>query len=127
MTKIKEARLLVGMSQAQVCRELGIPRRTLQDWEYGTNNPPPYVEKLVIDKLLERIKYCEIRWETEADCVQNKERHGFSCWVIDPDEPEKGLQFYWFVECNEVGKVSNQIVWKIQRLLNMGFKIKFVW
>ena len=54
MTTIKEARQAAGLSQQGVTDTLGIPRRTLQDWETGKRTPPGWAEALVIEKL-ERI------------------------------------------------------------------------
>lgn len=54
MITIKEARQLAGLSQQGVTDALGIPRRTLQDWESGKRTPPVWAEALVVEKL-ERI------------------------------------------------------------------------
>lgn len=51
MTTIKEARQAAGLSQQGVTDTLGIPRRTLQDWETGKRTPPGWAEALVIEKL----------------------------------------------------------------------------
>lgn len=54
MKTIKEARQAAGLTQQGVTDTLGIPRRTLQDWESGKRTPPGWAEALVIEKL-ERI------------------------------------------------------------------------
>lgn len=54
MATIKEARQAAGLSQQGVTDALGIPRRTLQDWETGKRTPPGWAEALVVEKL-ERI------------------------------------------------------------------------
>lgn len=51
MKPIKEARQAAGLSQQGVTDALGIPRRTLQDWEAGKRTPPEWAEALVIEKL----------------------------------------------------------------------------
>ena len=51
MTTIKEARKAAGLSQQGVTDTLGIPRRTLQDWETGKRSPPGWAEAMVIEKL----------------------------------------------------------------------------
>ena len=51
MTTIKEARKAAGLSQQGVTDTLGIPRRTLQDWETGKRTPPGWAEALVVEKL----------------------------------------------------------------------------
>lgn len=54
MTRIKEARLNAGLTQAKMSEVFEIPKRTIENWETGKRNPPAYVEKLVIREL-ERI------------------------------------------------------------------------
>ena len=54
MSTIREARKAAGLSQQGVTDALGIPRRTLQDWEAGRRTPPGWAEALVVEKL-ERI------------------------------------------------------------------------
>ena len=51
MKTIKEARKAAGLSQQGVTDTLGIPRRTLQDWETGKRTPPGWAEALVVEKL----------------------------------------------------------------------------
>ncbi len=51
MSRIKEARLNAGLTQEQMTSVLGIPRRTVQNWEKGVAKPPEYVERLVIAEL----------------------------------------------------------------------------
>ena len=51
MTTIRDARKAAGLSQQGVTDALGIPRRTLQDWEAGKRTPPEWAEALVIEKL----------------------------------------------------------------------------
>lgn len=51
MTTIKEARQAAGLTQQGVTDTLGIPKRTLQDWESGKRTPPGWAEALVIEKL----------------------------------------------------------------------------
>ncbi len=50
---IKEARHLSGLSQAEMAKVLEIPRRTIEEWEANRRKPPTYVEKLIIEKLLQ--------------------------------------------------------------------------
>lgn len=49
---IKEAREYVGLTQKQVFQYLGIPIRTLQNWENGVRVCPLWCENLIIEKLL---------------------------------------------------------------------------
>lgn len=50
---IKEARTKAGLTQKEVSDLLGIPLRTIENWESGQRKCPDYVERLVIDKLIE--------------------------------------------------------------------------
>lgn len=58
MNKIKEARIAAGLSQKRMAEMMGIPRRTIENWESGVNTPPKYVERLVVQEL-ERVKKIE--------------------------------------------------------------------
>lgn len=49
---IKEARIAANLTQRQLSDLLEIPLRTVENWEGGKSNPPAYVEKLVIEKLI---------------------------------------------------------------------------
>lgn len=49
---IKEAREEAGLTQKQVHDLVGVPIRTLQNWENGVRVCPQYVEDLLIEKLL---------------------------------------------------------------------------
>lgn len=48
---IKDARKAAGLTQQQMSDMTGIPKRTIQNWEGGINEPPKWVSNLVIDKL----------------------------------------------------------------------------
>ena len=50
---IKEARIEVGFTQKQVQDLIGIPIRTLQNWEAGVRKCPDYIERLVVEKIFE--------------------------------------------------------------------------
>ena len=49
---IKEARKSVGITQRTLSELLEIPLRTIEDWDSGKRNPPRYVEKLIVEKIL---------------------------------------------------------------------------
>lgn len=54
--KIKAARIAARLTQAQVYELLGIPLRTLQDWENDRRKPPEWVERLIIKELKKAAK-----------------------------------------------------------------------
>lgn len=49
--KIRELRKLAGMTQEEFGTYLGIPRRTVQNWEGGKNQCPEYLQDLIEYKL----------------------------------------------------------------------------
>lgn len=49
---IEEARRSRGLSRNDIVKWLGIPYRTLQNWENGERKCPPYIEKLIVEKIL---------------------------------------------------------------------------
>lgn len=49
--KIKEARQKAGLTQAQMSTVLGIPKRTIEDWETEKIKPRAWAENLVVEKL----------------------------------------------------------------------------
>lgn len=51
MTTIRDARKAAGLSQQGVTDALGIPKRTLQDWEAGKRTPPGWAENLIVREL----------------------------------------------------------------------------
>jgi len=44
---IKEIRALTGLSQVKFCKQYGIPRRTLENWESGETIAPTYTVSLL--------------------------------------------------------------------------------
>lgn len=48
MSKIKEERLRLGLTQHQFADLTSIPFRTIQNWEGGQSKCPDYVEKLLL-------------------------------------------------------------------------------
>jgi len=50
-TRIKSARKASGISQLAMSKRLGIPTRTIEDWEAGKSHPSDWVINLVVDKL----------------------------------------------------------------------------
>lgn len=48
---IKEARLQAGLTRVQMSELLGIPIRTIQDWELDKRVPSEWVKRLIIQEL----------------------------------------------------------------------------
>lgn len=51
MYRIKDARLKLGLSQAAFGALLGIPKRTIENWESGNTSCPEYVRNLILFRL----------------------------------------------------------------------------
>ena len=49
---IEEARKSKGMSRKDVAEWFEIPYRTITNWENGDRQCPPYIEKLIVEKIL---------------------------------------------------------------------------
>lgn len=62
---IKEAREEAGLTQKQVQELVGIPIRSLQNWESGVRVCPQYVEDLIVEKIHNccRTKRFIVLWE----------------------------------------------------------------
>ena len=75
---IKEARTKVNFTQKQVQALIGIPIRTLQNWESGVRNCPDYVTKMVVNMInhTDHQTFLEILRETlqiDAETAQSEE------------------------------------------------------
>ena len=59
MKSIKEIRKGTGLSQVKFCAALGIPTRTLEDWERGIAKCPPYVAELIAYRVEHDPSFCK--------------------------------------------------------------------
>ena len=48
---IKELRESIGMSRKEFSEHMGIPIRTLEDWEAARRTPPEYIPRLIAYQL----------------------------------------------------------------------------
>lgn len=48
---VKDLRLKYGMTQREFAEFFGMPKRTVENWEYGKSNCPPYLLDLMRYKL----------------------------------------------------------------------------
>ncbi|MEF9921951.1 MAG: helix-turn-helix domain-containing protein [Anaerovoracaceae bacterium] len=44
---VKEIRKTTGMNRKDFAEHLGIPLRTVEDWEAGRRTPPEYIPRLI--------------------------------------------------------------------------------
>lgn len=49
--EIKEARIKAGLTQREMSKLLGIPRRTIEDWDRGIQSPSEWIKNLLVEKL----------------------------------------------------------------------------
>lgn len=49
---IKQARKLAGVSRNDLSRFLGIPRTTIDNWDYHRRLPPVWAERLIVNECL---------------------------------------------------------------------------
>lgn len=49
--KIKEVRKMAGLTQQDLSKLYGIPKRTIEEWDRGAYEPPEYVANLLIDRI----------------------------------------------------------------------------
>lgn len=49
--KIRELRDSVGLTRKEFSEHVGIPVRTLEDWEAGRRTPPEYIPRLIEHQL----------------------------------------------------------------------------
>lgn len=63
--KIKELRIQTGLNRKEFSEYIGIPLRTVEDWEAGRRTPPAYIPRLISYQL----KYEELMKKMEEDKV----------------------------------------------------------
>ena len=56
MKTIKEIRAACDMTQKDFAEKLGIPKRTIEEWEYGRRKPPKYIAPLIQFRMAEYFK-----------------------------------------------------------------------
>lgn len=49
--KLRTIRTEAGWKRPKMVERVGVPLRTIEDWEAGKANPPEYVQNLVLDRL----------------------------------------------------------------------------
>ena len=59
--KIKELRIQTGLNRKEFSAYIGIPLRTIEDWEAGRRMPPEYIPRLIAYQL----KYEQMMREKE--------------------------------------------------------------
>lgn len=49
--RLKNARKAAGLTQKEMADIMLIPKRTIEDWERGSREAPPYVQRFVLNEL----------------------------------------------------------------------------
>lgn len=52
ITTLLQARDYAGITQNEMSNLLGIPKRSIEDWESGRRSPAPWAERLIINELI---------------------------------------------------------------------------
>ena len=60
--RIRELRESIGLTRKEFSEHIGIPVRTLEDWEAGRRTPPEYIPRLISYQL----KYEELLREVSV-------------------------------------------------------------
>ena len=58
MTGIKDIREKTGLTRMEMARRLGIPYRTMEDWEAGRRVCPEYVVELIAFRIDHDKSFC---------------------------------------------------------------------
>lgn len=66
--RIKAIRQLTGLSQTAFGKKYGIPMRTVQNWENGTNEAPEYVVGMLEQIVWENDRDEHLHWTLVDDC-----------------------------------------------------------
>lgn len=54
--ELRATRTNAGWSRPKMVERVGVPLRTIEDWESGKRIPPEYVQRLVLDRLILEIE-----------------------------------------------------------------------
>lgn len=49
--ELKKTRKEINITQEGLSKLLEVPKRTIENWEGGTNRPPKYVQRLILEKM----------------------------------------------------------------------------
>ena len=74
--RIRELRESIGLTRKEFSEHIGIPVRTLEDWEAGRRTPPEYIPRLISYQL----KYEELfRKVSEQSMTHDEQKRGGGC------------------------------------------------
>ena len=72
--RIRELRESIGLTRKEFSEHIGIPVRTLEDWEAGRRTPPEYIPRLIsyqlkYEELLKRVS----EQKMDDNCLEERE------------------------------------------------------
>lgn len=111
---IKEARTIARMTQKEVEEEFGVPSRTLQNWEAGIRDCPEYVEKWLIEKLIQCVRIARIKTTGDEIIIE--------LWNADVQDFDFSRSF----KVDEKNRVSFDLLDEIRILVENGWKVYFI-
>ena len=65
--RIRELRESIGLARKEFSEHIGIPVRTLEDWEAGRRTPPEYIPRLISYQL----KYEELLQKVSTEGMED--------------------------------------------------------
>lgn len=106
--KMKSIRRFTGLSQAKFGKKYNIPKRTIENWEEGKNEPPDYVLE-----LLWRCVQCD-EFREWHDVRNRKPDSGLSILFCDIDGDMytgyySEMSKMW--SADDAGRVENVVAW----------------
>lgn len=66
---IKQARKIAGWSQQKLSDTLGIPKRTIENWDAGKSACPEWAERLVVAEILRNVRIVGMTKIDENDSI----------------------------------------------------------
>lgn len=69
MNKMKELREVSGLTQKEFSEKFRIPKRSLENWEYGKSDPSPYIPYMIAT-ILAQEKALEVMKDVMKDAVK---------------------------------------------------------
>ena len=96
--ELRKMRTKAGWSRPKMVDRVGVPLRTIEDWESEKRTPPEYVQHLVLDRLQLEIEndkrgedvhsvHCE-KCGSEIICLPTVKEHPKICPICKADIPE---------------------------------------
>ncbi|MDR0884869.1 MAG: helix-turn-helix domain-containing protein [Clostridiales Family XIII bacterium] len=93
MNWFKDARQKTGLSQGAMSDAIGIPVRTIQEWEQGRKDCPDWTKKLILAEV-ERIKHRMNTWRDVGITATSKHNEVEGVTTFE-DENGNWFQFYY--------------------------------